>query len=108
MGTLSDAKVKTTRVQLEQLGAALDYFMIDTGRYPTTEEGLQSLISPPSGLDGWGGPYLSKAQVPEDGWNEPFVYELDVNAAERPYRLVSLGADRREGGSGQAADLSLQ
>src|SRR5437870_3145701 len=67
------AQVKTTHIQIEQLGTALDTFRLDVGRYPTTQEGLAGLNQRPFGLDRWDGPYLKKA-VPKDAWDRPFYY----------------------------------
>src|SRR5437899_1037440 len=59
------AKVKAARAQVELLGAALDTFRLDVGRYPTSQEGLEALRQRPSGLERWAGPYLPK-EVPRD------------------------------------------
>jgi TM2 domain-containing membrane protein YozV len=55
---IGHAKQKATYAQIELLGQALDMFHLDVGRYPTTSEGLQSLLIQPNGIDGWNGPYL--------------------------------------------------
>lgn len=101
MGTLGKAKTQTTGTQVDQLGAALDFFKVDNGRYPTSEEGLKALIEAPSGLAAWNGPYLAKPQIPEDAWKRAYHYETDGDS----YDLYSLGADGREGGKGADADI---
>ena len=54
---LSSAKVDTAKLQIENLGSALDLFRLDTGNYPTTQQGLQALIANTERLPGWKGPY---------------------------------------------------
>ncbi|MFQ5352868.1 MAG: type II secretion system major pseudopilin GspG [Candidatus Binatia bacterium] len=98
------ARAKTARVQIANLGTALDTFALDVGRYPTNQEGLQALIERPSGLKMWDGPYLPKA-VPPDPWGNEYQYS-EPSGDDELYRLVSLGADGRAGGDSDAADIS--
>src|ERR1700756_1687324 len=67
------SQVKIARSQIDALEKALDQYRIDLGRYPTTEEGLDSLVSAPLNEPNWAGPYLKKA-VPLDPWGHPYVY----------------------------------
>lgn len=97
-----NARVKTTRAQIEMLGTALDTFRLDIGRYPTTQEGLDALRERPSGVDRWDGPYLKKA-VPRDGWGNPFLYRSPGDS--EPYELLSYGADGVAGGTGIGGDI---
>jgi general secretion pathway protein G len=101
MGALGKAKNETTATQIEQISAALDYFKIDNGRYPTTDEGLQALVTAPAALTTWNGPYLAKPELPVDGWKHPFQYQLDGDS----FALYSLGADGKPGGTGADADI---
>jgi general secretion pathway protein G len=103
LGALDRAKTKATRSEIEQISAALDYFKVDNGRYPTSEEGLPALTMRPGGLATWNGPYLSKASVNEDGWSRAFQYTAKGDA----FTLYSFGADGRPGGAGEDADLGL-
>ena len=97
-----NARVKTTRAQIEMIGTALDTFRLDIGRYPNSQEGLSALRDHPSGVDRWDGPYLKK-DVPKDGWGNPFIYR---SPGERdPYELLSYGADGVAGGGGIDSDL---
>ena len=101
---LSDAKVKTARIQIQNLASGLDLLFLDLGRYPTSTEGLQALYRRPAGAQGWNGPYLRGNDVPRDPWNHPYLY---VSPAQgRPYAITSLGSDGREGGTDSAADLT--
>lgn len=102
---LGDSRVKTAKLQIESFGSALDLFYIDTGRYPSASEGLEALASRPSGIEVWNGPYLKGGRVPTDPWGHAYVYHV-VADQTLPYEIISLGSDGREGGSGNAADVS--
>lgn len=102
---LGESRVKTARLQIESFSSALDLFYVDTGRYPTTAEGLNSLAQRPNGLEVWNGPYLKGGRVPLDPWNNQYQYRAPVDNVP-PYEIVSFGSDGREGGTGTAADIS--
>jgi general secretion pathway protein G len=89
------------KAQIELLGQALDQFRLDTGRYPTTSEGLNALMVNP-GIENWEGPYLKKA-VPNDPWGKPFNYQSPGSHGD--YDLLSYGADGSPGGEGENKDL---
>ena len=101
---LSESKVKAAKIQMQSFASALDLYNLDTGRYPTASEGLTALVQPSAGVS-WNGPYLKGAALPNDPWNHPYLYR--VPGEHGPYDIMSLGSDGREGGSGTAADLSL-
>src|ERR1700680_3307690 len=65
---LSESKVKAARIQLESFSSTLDLFYLDTGRYPSTAEGLAALTQRPPGVNTWNGPYLKGSIVPNDPW----------------------------------------
>ena len=101
---LGGAKSDSAKLQVEEFGASLDLFKLETGRYPTSQEGLQALVQAPSGLNGWNGPYLKKKAVPKDPWGNEYHY---VSPGQHgTYDLSSLGADNREGGEGENKDLT--
>jgi len=101
---LGGAKSDSVKLQIEEFGASLDLFKLETGRYPTTQEGLQALVQAPSGLAGWNGPYLKKKVLPKDPWGNEYHY---VSPGQHGlYDLSSLGADNREGGDGDNKDLT--
>jgi general secretion pathway protein G len=102
-GYLGRARSDTARLQLDQLSTALDLFRVDVKRLPTTEEGLQALLIEPSGIEGWRGPYLRKAQAIVDPWGRTFIYRRPGEHGE--YDLSSLGADGRPGGTGEDLDV---
>jgi general secretion pathway protein G len=96
------ARIKAARVQIENLGAALDTFRLDIGRYPTSQEGLDALRERPTGVDRWDGPYLKK-EIPKDPWGNSYVYRSPGD--KEPYELFSYGADGVAGGAGDGADI---
>lgn len=98
---VGSSKQKAAKTQIAMIGTALDAFRLDTGRYPTTEEGLDALQKNP-GFDKWDGPYLSK-DVPLDPWGKAYVYRFPGEHGD--YDLYSLGLDGQEGGEGENADV---
>ena len=102
------ARESTARSQIEMLGAALDAYRLDNGRYPTSEQGLASLWTQPSAgprPQHWRGPYLRK-QPPLDPWSRPYLYQSPGIQSRTGYDLSSLGEDGQPGGDGEAADIS--
>jgi general secretion pathway protein G len=102
---LSESKVKAAKIQIQSFGSALDLFNLDAGRYPSTAEGLAALVRRTPGVAAWNGPYLKGGNVPNDPWNNPYVYRAP--AEHGAYDIISYGSDGQEGGSGVAADISL-
>lgn len=100
LNQLGGAKTKTAAVQIADLDKSLELFKLDVGRYPTTEEGLESLVKKPGSANGWNGPYL-KGGVPSDPWGHPYRYANSGGSVE----LLSLGADGAPGGEGENADI---
>ncbi len=100
MGRAEKAKPQAARVQIENLASALEMFKLDTGRYPTEEEGLSVLRQAPSGVDRWDGPYLRK-RVPKDPWDRDYVYRR----SGKEFEVLSYGADGATGGSSVDADI---
>ena len=100
----SGAKADTARLQVADLGAALDLYFLELGRYPTTTEGLTALITAPDGAVNWNGPYLKKAKLPLDPWGNAYHYKAPGDNG--PYDLFSLGADNQPGGDRDNADVA--
>lgn len=103
IGQVGRSKSQTARLQIEELGGALDIFRLETGRYPTSREGLQALVEQPGDLQGWNGPYLKKKIVPDDPWNRSYHYRAP--GEHGPYDLFTLGRDGTEGGEDEDADV---
>ncbi|MEW6120839.1 MAG: type II secretion system major pseudopilin GspG [Pseudomonadota bacterium] len=96
------SEVKTARAQIVALEKALDQYRIDTGRYPSTEQGLAALNARPADEARWDGPYLKKA-VPSDPWGKPYQYRNPGEHGEMD--LFSFGRDGQPGGDGDGADI---
>jgi general secretion pathway protein G len=104
LGYLAESRVKAARLQIESFSSSLDLFYLDTGRYPTTAEGLDALVQRPADVTVWNGPYLKGGRVPLDPWGNSYQYRSPADN-DQPYEIVSFGSDGREGGTGDAADI---
>jgi general secretion pathway protein G len=102
---LGKSQVTVTRAQIDVFTKAIDNFRLDTGRFPTAEEGLNALVVKPADVDNWTGPYLKKG-VPPDPWGHPYVYQ--VPGTKGDYAVISYGRDGRPGGTGEDADISSE
>ena len=102
LNQLGGAKSKTAGVQIADLDKSLELFKLDVGRYPTTEEGLESLVKRPGTVNGWTGPY-HKGGVPSDPWGRPYRYASPGPSGG--IEILSLGADGAPGGEGEHADV---
>lgn len=100
---LGSAKTKAAKVQLDTLSASLRHYELDTGAFPTSEQGIEVLWSTADPDPAWNGPYVRQERQLKDPWGFDFVYQSPVDGA--PYELVTLGADNNEGGTGDDADL---
>ncbi|UOB57817.1 type II secretion system major pseudopilin GspG [Burkholderia pyrrocinia] len=92
------------KAQLASFEKALDSFRLDTGRYPTTEEGLNALMVQPATLANWNGPYL-KREVPPDPWGRPYQYRAPGPKGE--FEIKTLGKNGTPGGTGESAEISI-
>ncbi len=107
LGKAESAKRKLVCIQMKNIEEALKSFKFDNGMYPTTEEGLEALLKNPdpekyTNYAPIG--YLESKRLPRDPWKHPYVYlnnggEIDI---------ISLGADGKEGGEGEAKDITLK
>ncbi len=101
---LGRAKSDTAKIQIDDFGAALDLYYLDLGRYPTTDEGLNALVSAPATLSaGWNGPYLKKGTVPKDPWGNDYRYQSPGNNGV--YDLFTYGADNQADGDDENRDI---
>jgi general secretion pathway protein G len=108
MGRPEQAKQLKARMQIESISTALKLYKLDSGAYPTTEQGLQALVEQPSTGDApknWRqGGYLEKGKVPKDPWGNEFIY-LSPGVHD-DVDLISYGADGAAGGEGKDADIN--
>jgi general secretion pathway protein G len=102
-GQLGKSEQALAKAQIESFHRALAAYRLDTGAFPTTEEGLGVLTVKPPNAAKWAGPYLSKA-VPPDPWGHAYVYRLPGSKGD--YDLISYGKDGQPGGTGDAADVT--
>ncbi len=97
------ARRMKAKVQIRNLQSALAFFKTDTGRFPTTSEGLEALVSDP-GIKGWkSGGYIEGGRVPGDPWNNQYIYICPGTRDE--YDLESYGKDSEDGGTADNADI---
>jgi general secretion pathway protein G len=99
---IGKSEIKTVRAQMDAFGKALEQYRLDTGHFPSTEQGLPALTDKPANEKKWDGPYLKK-KVPPDPWGSPYLYKRPGDNGE--YDIVSFGRDGVAGGAGEAADI---
>lgn len=99
---IGKSEVKAAKAQINALGKALDQYRLDTGHYPTAEQGLAALNVAPPNEAKWSGPYLQKA-VPLDPWGNAYQYKMPGEHEE--YDLLSFGKDGQSGGADESADI---
>jgi len=87
----SHAKEEAAKVQMQTIATGLDLFVLDVGRLPTQEEGLQALVTAPPGVEHWNGPYVVKSEILTDPWGRPYVYRSPGRDGE--YDLFTRGPD---------------
>jgi general secretion pathway protein G len=100
---LGSAKSDTAKIQVDNLGSVLDLYHLELGRYPTDDEGLESLFERPPQADSWNGPYLKNRDSLIDPWGRPYIYRSPGQHGD--YDLFTLGADGGEGGDGADKDI---
>jgi general secretion pathway protein G len=104
LGKGEKAKADAAKIEINQIGQTLDLYKLEVGRYPNTQEGLQALISAPSGVANWNGPYWKNGTIPKDPWGNEYKYTSP--GSKGAYDIVSLGSDGKEGGDGPAKDIT--
>ena len=103
MKHFGESKVKTAKLQIEELASALDMYKLDTDSYPSSQQGLQALVEEPGNVPGWNGPYLRKNFVPQDPWNRDYHYRFPGEHGE--FDIYSYGADNAQGGEKDSRDI---
>jgi len=105
VGKIDRAKVTATRANLVMLRNAIIQFKLDTGRFPTEEEGLSVLVVQPDDVTNYQeSGYLETTEVPKDSWKNEFIFQLYPESG-KPFVIISYGADGQEGGEGIDKDL---
>jgi len=105
LGKGEKAKADAAKIEIGQIGQTLDLYKLEIGRYPTTQEGLQALVSAPPGVTNWNGPYWKRQAVPKDPWGNEYRYN-SPGQNNAPYDIMSYGADGKEGGEGANRDIT--
>ena len=100
---IGKSEIKAARAQIDGLEKAVEHFRIDTGHFPTTDQGLNVLFVKPANEPKWRGPYLKK-EAPLDPWGNPYTYRAPGERAD--FDIISLGKDGQPGGEGEAADIT--
>ncbi len=104
IGKGEQAKRDLVCIQMSSIGQGLKMFKLDNGIYPDTEEGISALLSNPDSEKYPNYPNTSYLEnMPKDSWQTPFAYLK----TESGFELISFGANRKEGGSGDSADIFL-
>jgi general secretion pathway protein G len=97
---MGKAKSSEAKIRLQAVVGNIEIYRLEVGRLP---ENLQALVKQPGGADKWAGPYGKEADL-KDAWGNDYRYT--VPGQGRPYDIVSLGADGKEGGDGENKDIS--
>ena len=97
------AQTTAARAQIGIFMGALNMYKMDTGVFPTNEQGLQALRVAPAGVTNWQGPYLER-EIPNDPWQRPYIYHFPSEQGDEP-EIISYGSDGQPGGEGSAADI---
>jgi general secretion pathway protein G len=103
IGYFEASKAKAAKIQIAQISTALDLYYLANGGYPSDEQGLKALIEKPDGATSWDGPYLNRADGIIDPWGRPYAYKMPGTHGK--FDVSSLGADGKEGGTGENADV---
>lgn len=108
MDSLNEGQVKSTKIQMSNLDARLKEFRRKCGFYPTTEQGLEALVTKPTGgrecKDYPANGFIEGEQIPKDPWDNDFIYESDGKTVN----IYSYGPDGEPGGEGTDADIYLR
>ncbi|MDD4278397.1 MAG: type II secretion system major pseudopilin GspG [Candidatus Sumerlaeales bacterium] len=96
-GKTKEVQIKACRTSISNLSTALGMFEVKSGRFPTTEEGLDALVTKPSDLDDdeWSGPYLKDGILPQDPWKQDYIYRCPGELGG-DFDLISKGPDKQE------------
>lgn len=106
-GKVDEARVKRTKADLKSLHNAVLQFKMDTGVYPSEEDGLMALIEQPVDLKNWNpGGYIETTELPKDAWGNEYVYILNPESG-KPFVVKSYGADGQDGGEEGTIDADL-
>jgi len=95
------AKQGEAKTRMAHVAGQVELYRLEVGRYP---ENLQQLVKQPPGVDKWQGPYIKDADL-KDAWGNDYRYNVPGQQG-KAFDLISLGADGKEGGEGEARDIA--
>lgn len=101
---IDQGKTASVKAQIDVFALALNAYNVDTKQFPSENQGLNALWMNPGDVEGWNGPYVSKA-IPKDPWNRSYIYKIP-GPNNLPFEIISYGADGISGGDGNNADIS--
>jgi general secretion pathway protein G len=101
------ARVAKAKSDIASLGTALQTYRLENGAYPTTDEGLNALVTQPSDAPNWKGPYITQHAVPPDPWGHPYAYQQPGPNGE-DYLISSYGPSGQSGGSDNITSSDTQ
>ena len=104
---LDESKINATKGQIGRIASLLQTFRLDCDRYPTTEEGLNALITAPADASGWKGPYILDSKIPFDAYDHAFTYQYPGPSGEDTFLLISNGKDNQAGTGDDISNLDL-
>ena len=105
-GRAEQARITRAKHDVSTFEGLLDTFEQDTGRYPTSDEGLRALVEAPGNVKSWNGPYMKL--VPMDPWDRPYVYKYHGQHNAKGFDVSSMGADGQEGTADDITNWSQQ
>jgi general secretion pathway protein G len=105
---LGSSKQKIAQQSVERLAGILDIYKLDVGGYPTTEQGLQALVTRPGEATGWAGPYVKSGTLPLDPWNHPYLYRSPSARTDHDFDLCSPGPNVQAGSAGDSGQICNQ
>lgn len=103
-GQQDNAQARIAKGKVAALAAQLELYKLDTGKYPSSNDGLKALLQAPGGVSNWNGPYVRNADELKDPWKNDYIYH-SPGEQNRPFEITSLGADGKEGGEGPNRDI---
>ena len=83
--------MSVARQSIERIASTLDLYKLDTGSYPSTEQGIAALTQRPAGVNTWSGPYLRSEATPADPWSRPYVYRSPSARPGKDFDICSRG-----------------
>ncbi len=106
IGRTEDARFAKATADISTIDGVLEHYKLDTGSYPSTDEGLQALVTNSANNERWNGPYI-KNQVPMDPWGNPYLYRMPgENGLD--YDIYSAGPDKQPGTQDDIGNWNLQ